>query len=61
MQADQAMRSAAATLAAVLQLTAGTAVTFAAEKMIDTAAIERITGLKGTMSEQEGVFKVTSP
>ncbi len=28
---------------------------------LDTARIEEITGLKGTMIEQEGVFKVTSP
>src|SRR5690349_2232291 len=27
----------------------------------DTAKIESLTGLKGTYSEQEGVFKVTSP
>ena len=28
---------------------------------LDTARIEEITGLKGTLIEQEGVFKVTSP
>jgi len=28
---------------------------------LDTAKIEEITGLEGTFSEQEGVFKVTSP
>ena len=28
---------------------------------LDTARIEEITGLKGTLNEQEGVFKVTSP
>lgn len=28
---------------------------------LDTAAVETITGLKGTRSEAEGVFKVTSP
>jgi hypothetical protein len=28
---------------------------------LDTARIEEITGLKGTFTEQEGVFKVTSP
>ena len=37
-----------------------TAVLGAGEKL-DTAAIERITGLKGTLIEQENVFKVTSP
>src|SRR6185436_7445400 len=28
---------------------------------LDTGQIERITGLKGTMNEAEGVFKVTAP
>jgi hypothetical protein len=28
---------------------------------LDTARIEEVTGLKGTFTEQEGVFKVTSP
>jgi phosphotransferase system IIB component len=28
---------------------------------LDTAAIEKITGLKGTLNEQENVFKVSSP
>jgi hypothetical protein len=32
-----------------------------AETALDTVAIETITGLKGTRSEAEGVFKVTSP
>jgi hypothetical protein len=33
----------------------------AQETKLDTARIEEITGLKGTLTEQEGVFKVTSP
>jgi hypothetical protein len=37
-----------------------TAVLGAGDKL-DTAAIEKITGLKGAMNEQEGVFKVTAP
>lgn len=32
-----------------------------AEKAIDGAKIEQLTGLKGTLNEAEGVFKVTSP
>lgn len=30
-------------------------------KQLDTARIEEITGLKGTFTDQEGVFKVTAP
>jgi hypothetical protein len=33
---------------------------FAADAL-DTAKIEQVTGLKGTINEQEGVFKVSSP
>src|SRR5688572_25193896 len=33
----------------------------AQEAKLDTARIDEITGLKGTLIEQEGVFKVTSP
>ena len=32
-----------------------------AEAQLDTAAIERLTGTKGQMSQKEGVFKVTMP
>src|SRR4051812_40116803 len=35
--------------------------TQAAEFKLDTARIEQITGLKGKLNEEEGVFKVTSP
>ena len=31
------------------------------EKALDTAAIERLTGMKGELSEKEGVFKVSVP
>jgi hypothetical protein len=31
------------------------------EKALDTAAIERLTGVKGELSEKEGVFKVSVP
>ena len=34
---------------------------FAQGRKLDTARIEEVTGLKGTFTEQEGVFKVTSP
>lgn len=37
------------------------ATTLIAADALDTAKIEQVTGLKGTMNEQEGVFKVTSP
>jgi hypothetical protein len=33
----------------------------AQDAKLDTARIEELTGLKGTLTEQEGVFKVTSP
>jgi hypothetical protein len=33
----------------------------AAEKPLDTAAIEQLTGAKGTLDAQEGVFKVSLP
>src|SRR5437867_4405497 len=33
----------------------------AADKKLDTAKIEQITGMKGTYNEKENVFKVTMP
>src|SRR6266705_2214230 len=33
----------------------------AAEGKLDTAKIEQLTGVKGELSEKEGVFKVTAP
>ena len=33
----------------------------AGEKALDTATIERLSGVKGERSEQEGVFKVSVP
>jgi phosphotransferase system IIB component len=34
---------------------------FAADDVLDTGRIEQLTGLKGTLSQQEGVFKVNFP
>lgn len=34
---------------------------WAAEKNLNTAQIEQLTGLKGTMNKEEGVFKVSAP
>ncbi len=34
---------------------------FAADAELDTARIEQLTGLKGTLNQQEGVFKVNFP
>src|SRR6266581_4032348 len=34
---------------------------WAAEKSLNTAEIERLTGLKGAMNQEEGVFKVSAP
>src|SRR5256885_14425707 len=34
---------------------------FPADKKLDTAKIEQITGMKGTYNEKENVFKVTTP
>ena len=45
----------------VLALFAAAAAAAAQDAKLDTARIEEITGLKGTLIEQEGVFKVTSP
>lgn len=42
-------------------LGANAAAALAQGQKLDTARIEEITGLKGTLIEQEGVFKVTSP
>jgi Domain of Unknown Function (DUF1259) len=36
-------------------------VSLAGEKALDTATIERLTGVKGELSEQEGVLKVSVP
>jgi Domain of Unknown Function (DUF1259) len=40
---------------------ANTGALVAQERKLDTARIEEITGLKGTLTEAESVFKVTSP
>ncbi len=47
--------------ATVAFLTANAGAALAQGQKLDTARIEEITGLKGTLIEQEGVFKVTSP
>ena len=44
-----------------LTLTALIASAFAAHAAIDGAKIEQLTGLKGTLNETEGVFKVSAP
>jgi len=36
-------------------------IAFAADAALDTARIEQLTGLKGTLNQQEGVFKVNFP
>jgi hypothetical protein len=48
-----------AALAAILGVS--TAPSGGHEEKLDTARIEQITGLKGTLSEEEGVFKVSAP
>jgi Domain of Unknown Function (DUF1259) len=44
-----------------LVLVWSTALGVAAESRLDTAAIERLTGVKGELNEKEGVFKVSVP
>jgi hypothetical protein len=48
-------------LTIVVFLAANAGAALAQGQRLDTARIEEITGLKGTLIEQEGVFKVTSP
>src|SRR4029079_18102313 len=45
----------------VYPLAAGAFGTKAAEKSLDTAKIDELTGLKGKLNEQEGVYKVSLP
>jgi hypothetical protein len=47
--------------ATVAFLAANAGIALAQGQNLDTARIEEITGLKGTLIEQEGVFKVMSP
>lgn len=42
-------------------LVATAAIGVAAERKLDTAKIEQLTGVKGEMSEKEGVFTVSAP
>jgi Domain of Unknown Function (DUF1259) len=46
---------------AVLALVWSVAVCVAGEARLDTATIERLTGVKGELNEKEGVFKVNAP
>ena len=50
-----------ALLVAVVTLLWNPAIFLAGEKALDTATIERLTGVKGEHSEKEGVFKVSVP
>ena len=57
MQSRSAL-SAAALLCAALWVAP---TVFAADALLDTARIEQLTGLKGTLNQKEGVFKVSFP
>src|SRR5438094_7441094 len=46
---------------AYLALAGAVSPTLAAEGKLDTAKIEQLTGVKGELSEKEGVFKVSAP
>src|SRR5438105_12381302 len=46
---------------AYLALAGAVSPSLAAEGKLDTAKIEQLTGIKGELSEKEGVFKVTAP
>jgi len=46
---------------AMMALPWNAAICLAAEKTLDTATIERFTGVKGELIEKEGVFKVSVP
>jgi Domain of Unknown Function (DUF1259) len=50
-----------ALLVAVVTLLWNPAISLTGEKALDTATIERLTGVKGEVSEKEGVFKVSVP
>src|SRR5205814_10702616 len=52
---------AAFTAYAYLALAGAVSPSLAAEGKLDTAKIEQLTGVKGELSEKEGVFKVTVP
>ena len=52
--------SIACTVAIVVLLRSPTT-SLSGEKALDTATIERLTGVKGELSEKEGVFKVSVP
>jgi hypothetical protein len=46
---------------AVVTLLWNPVMSLAGEKALDTATIERLSGVKGELSEQEGVLKVSVP
>jgi hypothetical protein len=50
-----------ALVVAVVTLLWNPVIPFAGEKALDTATIERLSGVKGELSEKEGVFKVSVP
>src|SRR5262245_54681019 len=54
-------RLAATVTLACLTLVWSVAISVAGEARLDTAAIERLTGVKGELNEKEGVFKVSMP
>lgn len=55
---SRSLLSAAALVCAALWFTP---TVFAADAPLDTARIEQLTGLKGTLNQKEGVFKVSFP
>jgi hypothetical protein len=56
-----ALRRHIACIAATAVLAIHGTAAFPADKTLDTAKIEQITGMKGTYNEKENVFKVTTP
>ena len=46
---------------AIVALLWSPATSLSGEKAVDTATIERLTGVKGELNEKEGVFKVSVP
>ena len=48
-------------ISVVVAMLALGAIAQSAERAMDTANIERLTGVKGTLDDKEGVFKVSAP
>lgn len=61
MMRRQMITLALACTMAMLGLLWSPATCLAGEKALDTATIERLTGIKGELNEKEGVFKVSVP